>query len=65
MVENFFNYKGRLITVFNPPIEDGESLISPPCDRIMSLEIVIPNPLSPFNLLREGSKVKKGLKTSS
>ena len=51
---------GRLITVLTPPIEDGESLISPPCDRIMSLEIVIPNPLSPFILLREGSKVKKG-----
>ena len=30
---------------------------------MISLVIVNPSPLSPLSLLREGSKVKKGLKT--
>ena len=30
------------------------NLTSPPCDLIISLAILIPRPLSPFNLLREG-----------
>ena len=50
---------------FNPPNLDLSSLISPPCDLIISLVIDRPKPLSPFSLLREGSRVKNGLNTSS
>ena len=48
-----------------PQILTSPSLISPPCDLIISLVIANPRPLSPFNLLREGSSVKNGLNTSS
>jgi hypothetical protein len=48
-----------------PPCFDLPSLISPPCDLIMSLVIAKPRPLSPFSLFREGSSVKNGLNTSS
>ena len=33
-----------------PPKIDFDNLISPPCERTISLAIVMPSPLSPFNL---------------
>ena len=50
---------------FSPPWIDLSKLMSPPCDLIISLVIVNPKPLSPFNLFLAGSHVKNGLKTSS
>ena len=58
-------YIGRETVTFKPPRLDFDIEISPPCDRTISLEIVNPKPLSPFNLFLEGSRVKKGLNTSS
>ena len=65
MEKNYINYKGKYKSIFKPFIFDFKSFISPPWDLIISLVIVNPSPLSPFSLLREGSKVKNGLKTSS
>ena len=64
-LKNYINYNGKYKSIFKPFVFDFKSFISPPCDLIISLVIVNPNPLSPLSLLREGSKVKKGLKTSS
>ena len=61
----YWIYKGKLIVVFKPPSFDFDNLISPPWALIISLAIVIPKPLSPFNLFLEGSNVKNGLNTFS
>ena len=53
------------MVTLRPPNKDFESAMSPPWDLTISLAIVIPRPLSPFNLFLEGSRVKKGLKISS